>query len=257
MRQSRIFLYQYKNEIMKVNKEENQPRSDLAEVVVRMRTKKSDNLYMRIGMEAKGHLIDWGDGVIDKRVRHYYEESGSYEICIRAKSINYLKLINCDLEELDVSGAKGLKYLICCLNHIKELNLTGLDEIESVDCCDNSLNSLILGEHLHLVRLVCSDNYLERLDLNGCKGLVQLYCNYNKLKNLSLWGCNNLRHIDCGNNCLDAEDLNGMIAMLPVVHYPEEAHVKIDGNPGSERKPENERYKLACLNHKGWNVDNE
>lgn len=236
-------------------KEKNQPRSDLAEVVVRMRTKQGIYPRLRIKMEAKGYWIDWGDGVVDKRVTHYYKESGSYEVCIRAKSMSCLNLMQCDLEELDVSEAKGLKLLVCCFNHLTELDLTGLNELESVDCSENDLKRLVLGDYLET--LECSSNVLGGLDLNGCKELVHLYCHNNKLTNISLCGCSKLRRIRCDRNCLDVEVLNNLIEILPVVHYPEDAHIMISNNPGSEHKAGSERFKLACLNHKGWNVDDE
>lgn len=236
---------------MKVNKEKNHSLDEAAEVIIKMRTKQEFYPRMRIKMEAQSHRIDWGDGVEDKRITHYYKNEGTYEVCIRAKKITYLNVANCGLEELIVSGAKGLKILVCCFNQLTKLNMTALDEIEALDCSANKLEKLYVNDRLNLKRLECSNNELERLDVDGCKDLVFLYCNKNKLTDLSFEGCANLRSIRCDRNCFDAEKLDGMAANLPYVDVPEHAHIKISNNPGSDA------CKIVRMNHKGWNVNDE
>lgn len=84
------------------------------------------------------------------------------------KSLEYLKLINTSITELDFTGLNALKKAYVNRNKISKLTLAGSPVLEN---------------------LWCDCNQLTELDLTGCTGLRELVCSYNSLSSLTLPDC--------------------------------------------------------------------
>lgn len=89
----------------------------------------------------------------------------------------------------DLSALKSLEYLKLVNTKITELDFTGLDLLKKAFVNRNKLTTLNLAGHTSLESLWCDTNELTELDITGCTNLVELVCSFNNLSSLTLPDC--------------------------------------------------------------------
>ena len=111
-----------------------------------------------------------------------------------------LRVVNCQITELNMTMLKQLKYLNVhsCAN-LKTIDVRGMEQLEILSCHFNGLTELKLSCS-SLTSLNCSENQLSELDLSDCPALEQMYCDSNNLQTLDVRSCPKLNMLLCRNN---------------------------------------------------------
>ena len=152
-------------------------------------------------------------------------------------SLEFLKISECSLESLDLSGHPTLTKIgfagdpynfsidvnLSSCHSLKEItfiahcsgnyNISDCTALTSLDCHDNQLTSLDVSGCTALTDLRCNDNQLTSLDVSGCTALTDLRCNDNELTSLDVSGCTALTDLHCYDNQLISLDLSNNTAL--------------------------------------------
>lgn len=221
------------------------------------------------------------DGILtDEEIRNTTELNISFGDIKTIKGIEYftaLETLRCndnELTELDLSKNTRLKYLDCSYNHLTMLNLSNnvlldilfceeneLTELDVsnntallyMDCYDNKLTKLDVTKNTDLVQLDCDNNQLTSLDLKN-PWLEELYCSGNQLTKLDFSANQKLEMIECYNNKISGQDMDDMIASLPLNDTPTFFDLLMFYFRTGERTEGNvcTKSQVAALKAKGW-----
>ena len=152
-------------------------------------------------------------------------------------SLEFLKISECSLESLDLSGHPTLTKIgfagdpynfsidvnLSSCHSLKEItfiahcsgnyNISDCTALTSLDCHDNQLTSLDVSGCTALTDLRCNDNELTSLDVSGCTALTDLHCYDNQLISLDLSNNTALTDLRCNNNELTSLDVSKNTAL--------------------------------------------
>ena len=125
---------------------------------------------------------------------------------------NYLRLENCPLEEVDLSGCASLRSMDFSKNpDLKRLNVSGCSKLFwlTINEYCPSIEEVDASNCTTLERLQCYNSALASIDLSGCTALQDVYLYNCELTSLELTDCAALQSLSVHDNLLDALDVHG------------------------------------------------
>ena len=111
------------------------------------------------------------------------------------------------IENLDLTGFRGLHTLECYNTNIKTLDISGNPELVGLNCSNTNISSLDLSKNTKLQRLECADTPITYLDISNNSQLRILnitQTNITNLRNLDMSSYPNLEELYCANAGLES-----------------------------------------------------
>ncbi len=126
------------------------------------------------------------------------------------------------IEQMNLSGIRGLRYLECTMCNLKNMILSANINLEEIICDKNQIDTIILPSGPALKTLHCGYNRLRNIDLSGATALTSLHCNNNILTSINLSNNHQLTQmISCGNQLTSLDvSANSSITSLGVDNMP-------------------------------------
>ncbi|WP_258100674.1 leucine-rich repeat domain-containing protein [Marinoscillum pacificum] len=121
--------------------------------------------------------------------------------------LNFLRIANGDLTQVDLSRNTKLTTLILEQNELTHIDLSQNTELTRVDLQKNDLTEVVFAENDALLQVYLYDNQLSEIDLSPNQALETIFLYVNNLTELDLSQNSTLTSIDLQNNDLVSVDL--------------------------------------------------